>query len=232
MATHPLRMRGATDAPDTVRSGEVRWRYRASLGMTGGLLVLMALWGGLMPFIGSVFGFSPDGLATWHWDLSRGLLAAVPAGAALLAGLALLQLGRVAGLGFGRMGVMVAGLLAVAAGCWFAIGPVAWPVLEGHRYFISVGAYGTFEREIAYALGPGLFLGIMGGLACEFAALQGDPRTVPVQMLAAAEEPAVVPAADATTPNAMADAPTTVGPTATGTEAVPVADGPSAVAPE
>jgi hypothetical protein len=206
MATHPFTATTSSPARTGEMSmrSEVRWNYRASLGMSGALIVLMALWGGIIPFVGSAFGFSPDGFGTYHWDLARGLLAVVPAGAALLAGLALMQLGRVAGLGFGRMGVMLAGVLAMAAGCWFAIGPVAWPVLEGHRYLMASGAYSAFERELAYALGPGLFLGIMGGLAVEFAALQSDSRNVAVQLITRSvldEEP--LDTADVTDPSTV-----------------------------
>jgi hypothetical protein len=195
MATHPLRLHHGADTLTSAESAtgrsELRWRYSASLGTVGGLLVLMALWAGIMPFVGSSFKFSPDGLGLYHWDLARGLLAVLPAGAGLLVGLALMQFGRVASLGFGRLGITVAGLLAIAAGCWFAIGPVAWPVLEGHQYLVSSGAYSAFERELAYSLGPGLFFVILGGVACEFAALQtADARRVAVAVTAA---PSAVP---------------------------------------
>lgn len=185
MATRPMAMQGARAIGSrTVGVSELRWPYHASLGALGGLTVFMALWAGIMPFVSASFGFSPDGAGTFHWDLTRAVLALVPAGAALVAGLSLLQLGRVTRLGLGRVGVLCSGVLAVAAGCWFAIGPAAWPVLDGHRYLLGTGAYSAFERELAFVLGPGLILVVVGGLACQFAILQRpESRGLSVQLV-------------------------------------------------
>src|ERR1035438_9059685 len=51
-----------------------------SLILGGFLALLLSAWAGIVPFIGPSFGFSPDGTASWTWNLVHGLGAAVPGG--------------------------------------------------------------------------------------------------------------------------------------------------------
>jgi hypothetical protein len=88
---------------------------RSRGAVSGLLLVLLGLWGGLIPFVGPAFdyGFTPD--ATWQWTDGRLLLEVLPAVATVVGGLAMVaSSSRVTG---------VAGAwLAAAGGAWFVVG--------------------------------------------------------------------------------------------------------------
>lgn len=83
---------------------------------SGLLLVLLGIWGGLVPFLGPVFGyaFTPDD--AWHFTWGRFWLEVLPAIATVLGGLWLLaSANRISGW-FGAW-------LAAAGGAWFIVGP-------------------------------------------------------------------------------------------------------------
>lgn len=87
-----------------------------SRGAASGLLiVILGIWGGLIPFVGPAFdySFTPD--TTWQWTTGRLLLEVIPAAATVLGGLAMMgTTSRISG---------VAGAwLAAAGGAWFVIG--------------------------------------------------------------------------------------------------------------
>jgi len=91
---------------------------RSSHRTIGGLLVLVGLWGGLVPFAGPSFGFSMGTTPAWTWTESAGTLHVAPALVAVLAGVALIvELAR-----------PISGLLAALAGAWFVIGPSLHPL--------------------------------------------------------------------------------------------------------
>ena len=82
---------------------------------TGLLLVLLGIWGGLVPFVGPYFGyaFTPD--LTWHFTWGRLWVEILPAAATFLGGLMLIgSANRVTG----HLGAW----LAAAGGAWFVIG--------------------------------------------------------------------------------------------------------------
>jgi len=87
-----------------------------SRGATSGmLLVLLGIWGGLVPFVGPYFGyaFTPD--LAWHFTWGRLCLEILPAAATLLGGLMLLgSANRITG--------HLGGWLAAAGGMWFVVG--------------------------------------------------------------------------------------------------------------
>lgn len=85
--------------------------------LSGTLLILLGLWGGLLPFAGPYFGFgfTPDD--TWVYTTGRLQLSIAPAVAVVLGGLILLfSANRVSG--------MFGGWLAALGGAWFATGPL------------------------------------------------------------------------------------------------------------
>jgi hypothetical protein len=88
-----------------------------SRGAASGLLVvLLGLWGGLVPFIGPAFGYSFTPDVSWQWTTGRLLLEVIPAAATVLGGLAMMgSSSRVSG-SFGAW-------LAAAGGAWFVVGP-------------------------------------------------------------------------------------------------------------
>src|SRR6202034_4665416 len=59
--------------------------------------------------------------------------------------------------GRGRISLTGAGLISLASGAWFAVGPWAWPVVENTKsYFVSATPLHTLANIGGYALGPGL----------------------------------------------------------------------------
>jgi hypothetical protein len=88
---------------------------RSRGALSGLLLVLLGIWGGLVPFVGPYFGyaFTPD--ITWHFTWGRLWLEILPAAATFLGGLMLLgSANRITG--------HIGGWLAAAGGAWFVIG--------------------------------------------------------------------------------------------------------------
>ena len=84
--------------------------------LSGVLLILLGLWGGLLPFAGPYFdfGFAPDD--TWVYNADRLQLSIAPGAAAVLGGLILLFSAN-------RAAAMFGGWLAALGGAWFAVGP-------------------------------------------------------------------------------------------------------------
>lgn len=92
-------------------------RIPRSRGALGGLAVLLlGIWGALIPFIGPYFdfAFTPDD--SWVWTSARGWLEVLPGAVAVVGGWLMLTSRNRLVAGFG-------GWLAAAAGLWFIIGP-------------------------------------------------------------------------------------------------------------
>src|ERR1035437_9003663 len=65
-----------------------------SLILGGFLALLLSAWAGIVPFVGPSFGFSPDGTASWTWNLAHALGALVPGAVGLLACLVIVVTAR------------------------------------------------------------------------------------------------------------------------------------------
>jgi len=87
-----------------------------SMRATGLLILVMGIWGGLVPFVGPYFHFALGPAKSWTWTTGRLWLSVLPGAVAVLGGLLLLGAGR-------RPAGKVGALLALAAGIWFAVGP-------------------------------------------------------------------------------------------------------------
>lgn len=87
-----------------------------SRGAASGLLiVLLGIWGGLVPFLGPSFGYSFTPDLSWHWTTGRLLLEVLPAAATVLGGLAMMgSASRISG--------SAGAWLAAAGGAWFVTG--------------------------------------------------------------------------------------------------------------
>lgn len=141
-------------------------RYPVGLGLVGLIAVLVSAWGGIVPFLGPTFGFSGDDTGGWYWNLAHALLALAPGALGVLAGLVMMGTGG----STRRLGLSGAGLVAIVCGAWFAIGPLAWPIVLGsHPYFVAAGPLATLEHWIGYALGPGLILAVCGAYSLGWA---------------------------------------------------------------
>lgn len=82
----------------------------------GLVIVVLGLWGGLVPFIGPYFHYSLGPTKAWTYTSGRLWLDIVPAAVAVIGGLMLINAGW-------RPHARLGALLALAAGIWFVIGP-------------------------------------------------------------------------------------------------------------
>jgi hypothetical protein len=127
-------------------------RVRRSRGAVSGvLLVLLGLWGALIPFIGPYFNFafSPDN--GWQVTAGRVWLELLPGLATIAAGLVIV-ISRLR-----LMGIAGAGMAAFAGG-WFAIGDLvahAWPRLPGVGKPVGGAGRGLLE-QLGFFTGLGL----------------------------------------------------------------------------
>ncbi|MGH3190537.1 MAG: hypothetical protein ACRDPY_28220 [Streptosporangiaceae bacterium] len=97
-------------------------QMRRSRGaFSGFLLVLLGLWGALIPFIGPYFhfAFTPD--TAWTYNTARLWLEILPGAAVFLGGFFLL-------VATGRHIALFGAMLAAAAGAWFVLGTVLSPL--------------------------------------------------------------------------------------------------------
>lgn len=103
---------------NNVSPGGGRLRMPRSRGAVGGLAVLLlGVWGALIPFLGPYFdfAFTPD--EPWVWTAARGWLHVLPGVTAIVGGFLMLASRN-------RLVASFGAWLAAAAGLWFVIGPV------------------------------------------------------------------------------------------------------------
>ena len=166
---HPRRHRwfGRNRAvePGVAPAGAAARVYPLGAGGVGFWTVLLAAWGGISVFVGPLFGYHPTSQTSWDWTTQNWLLHAVPGAVGVLAGL--MMLGMIGARGFGRRsGISFAALLALAAGGWFVIGPVAYGIFaSGRPYAQTASAWDNFWHQIGANLGPGVLLLMLGGMA-------------------------------------------------------------------
>ncbi|WKG06064.1 hypothetical protein [Mycolicibacterium sp. HK-90] len=138
-----------------------RLRMRRSRGAASGLLlVLLGIWGALIPFVGPYFdfAFTPD--QAWVWTSARGWLEVVPGAVTALGGLLLMGSGNRATAHFGAW-------LAVLGGAWFVIGrALAGPLGIGDAGMpIAVTDAKRITLELAYFSGLGALIVFLGAMA-------------------------------------------------------------------
>jgi hypothetical protein len=101
-------------------------QMRRSRGaFSGFLLMLLGLWGALIPFIGPYFhyAYTPD--TAWTYTTARLWLEILPGAAVFVGGFLLV-------IATGRHIALFGGLLAAAAGGWFTLGTVLSPLWNHH----------------------------------------------------------------------------------------------------
>jgi hypothetical protein len=144
--------------------------YRLSIETAGFSALLLGAWGGIVPFIGPILGFSADGSTSWTWNLAHALLFLVPGAAAAVAGLIIMIEGL--SLSPARRSVLgIAGVLAALCGAWFVVGPLAWPALQEPAFYSGASALRELAYWIVYSLGPGGLLLALGAFVL------GRPKT-------------------------------------------------------
>ncbi len=102
------------DTPTRGPGGSLRIP-RSRGAVSGLLIVVLGVWGALVPFVGPLFdfAFSPD--RPWAWTAGRGWLQVLPGLVAVLGGLLMFASRN-------RATAMLGSWMAVAAGAWFIVG--------------------------------------------------------------------------------------------------------------
>ncbi len=127
---------------------------------SGFLLILLGLWGALIPFVGPYFdfAFTPD--REWVWTTARGWLEVLPGAATVVGGLLLLGSRN-------RFTAMLGGWLTVLAGAWFVVGrALAGPLGIGD---VGTPVAATEAKRVAldltYFYGLGALIIFLGAIA-------------------------------------------------------------------
>src|ERR1700722_5337549 len=154
---------------------------RFGITTAGVVAVLVSAWGGIVPYVGPLFDYSGDGSGSWHWNLAHGVLALAPGILGVLLGLFVIAESRGVVVGKGRLSRAAAGTLLMICGAWFAVGPLAWPVLSnGSGYFVASTHLRVLAYEVGYSIGTGLILVICGAFVDGWASRHQSKASVTV----------------------------------------------------
>ncbi|TDC65660.1 hypothetical protein E1200_17995 [Actinomadura sp. GC306] len=150
--------------------------------LSGTLLVLLGLWGGLLPFVGPYFGFgfAPD--ETWVYDTDRLQLSVAPAAAVVLGGLIVLA-------GANRVLGMLGAWLAALGGAWFAVGHTVAALWDasGVGAPLGTGEGQRIAEQLAGFTGLGVVIAFLAGLALGRFAVAGAREAAAREAAGAAE---------------------------------------------
>ena len=169
---------------------------RSRGAVSGLLLVLLGLWGALIPLVGPYFhyAYTPD--SAWTLTAGRVWLEIVPGAATLLGGIILLASAS-------RPLAMFGAELAAAAGAWFALGMVIIPLWPAARTLDPGSPVGTTTvlrqlEHLGFYTGLGVVIVFVAALALGRLTVVGvrDARLAERGAPVAEKEPV---AADATT---------------------------------
>jgi hypothetical protein len=172
-------------------------QMRRSRGaFSGFLLVLLGLWGALIPFVGPYFHFAYTPDKAWTYNTGRLWLELLPGAAVFLGGF-LVMIAR------GRHTALFGALLAAAAGAWFTLGTTLSPLWNHHVAMggspASTTVYMRIMEELGffYALGVVIVvisaaaLGRIASVTSGIKAVETVPaETVPVSTVSAGSVPA------------------------------------------
>jgi hypothetical protein len=158
--------------PDRSRSTSERAKVRSwGLGLVGVVAVLTSAWGGIVPYVGPIFGYSGDGSSSWYWNTPHAVLALVPGALGVFLGFVVLAEARGVPVRRGRTKLATAGTLLMIVGAWFAIGPSAWPALASTgAYFVTGSHLRELAYEVGYSIGTGIVLVLCGAFVDGWAA--------------------------------------------------------------
>jgi hypothetical protein len=174
-------------------------RVRRSQGaLSGVLLVLLGIWGALIPFVGPYFhyAFTPD--RAWAVTSGRMWLEVLPGIITLLGGLVTL-LSRF------RPAAVFGAWLAALAGAWFAVGDliaVAWARIP-HAGAPVGGATRAALEQIGFFTGLGVVIVFVAALALgRFTVVAARDKTAPAAAVATGDKVVAGTAARETVPAA------------------------------
>ena len=127
---------------------------------SGFLLILLGIWGALVPFVGPYFdfAFTPD--REWVWTAARGWLEVLPGVATAVGGFLLLSSRN-------RFTAMLGAWLTVLAGAWFVVGRALAGLLGIGDAGTPVAATETRRvvLDLTYFYGLGALIIFLGAIA-------------------------------------------------------------------
>ncbi len=138
-----------------------RLRIARSRGAASGFLViLLGLWGALVPFLGPSFDFAYNPDQGSAWSAARGWLEVLPGVVAVVGGFLLVGSRN-------RATAMLGGWLSVVAGAWFVIGRVMATTLTIGEIGRPVAETDTKAAwlELTYFYGLGALIVFLGAMA-------------------------------------------------------------------
>jgi hypothetical protein len=150
---------------------------RTTGGFSGVAIVVLGLWGALLPFVGPYFHYAFGNYDAWQFTTNRFWLDVLPGALAVVGGLLLLRSAT-------RAGGLIGGWLALAAGVWFAIGPTVSLLWDGSGAPIGPPVGGQVQRMLE-------LLGYFHGLGAAIVALAAFAMGRFVSRPRVAEEPFV-----------------------------------------
>jgi hypothetical protein len=131
------------------------FQMRRSRGLASGfLLVLLGLWGALIPFVGPYFHFAYTPDTGWTYTTARLWLEILPGAAVFLGGVLLI-------VATSRYVALFGAMLAAAAGAWFVLGTTLSPLWNNHVTLGGSPAGATVYMRIMEQLGFFSALGVV-----------------------------------------------------------------------
>ncbi|CAN5705241.1 hypothetical protein BH10ACT9_BH10ACT9_43410 [soil metagenome] len=153
-------MRTHSTAVDVQHSRGGRMRIARSRGAASGfLLILLGIWGALIPFVGPYFDFAYSPEQPWVWTDARGWLEVLPGAVTVVGGFLLLTSRN-------RASATLGAWLGIIAGAWFVVGRAFANTLAMGE--IGVPAASTPTKTVALELA---FFSGLGALIVFLAAL-------------------------------------------------------------
>jgi hypothetical protein len=161
---------------------------------SGFLLILLGVWGALIPFVGRYFdfAFTPD--QEWIWTTARGWLEVLPGAATAVGGLLLLG-------STNRATAMFGGWLTVLAGAWFVVGRALAATLGIGDVGAPLAATETKRvwLELTYFYGLGALIVFLGAIALGRLSVRSARDIAHVQRpVASAAQPQPAPSEEVT----------------------------------
>lgn len=126
----------------------------------GILILLVGIWGGIIPFVGPLFSFNMGKPQPWVWSESHATLHVAPAVVAVIGAIMLLRSRSHGNRVFGAV-------LATIAGAWFVLGPSLHPLWAPSASKMMMGGSSLMKalEAIGYHYGTGIVIAVLGGYA-------------------------------------------------------------------
>lgn len=131
--------------------------------VTGLIILILGIWGGIIPFVGPYFGYEFGSGGAFHFTLQRLWLDILPGIAAIVGGAMLIASGN-------RPGAALGGWLALIGGIWFVIG-VPLSLLWHSSAALGITAAGIGPAKGGHVLQGLEYLGYFFGLGALITAL-------------------------------------------------------------